>query len=621
MSDQPTHRKKGGLAKRLFRAVGQAGTAVGGVAGGLLRSAGQTAKNAGGRAALTFSKDVDSTTQTSLRELAESLTQWLVQEHQGKADLQQQKPSTVELSELGQVSTLYEVVMDEPGLLGRKFRFVFREKPLLDYQSNFGQTTDQVYDEQALIVLSWPQNLTKEAKNLGVIVWDKASLVGRRNPAHDLAQKWLADFAGGTFPSKRVAPKTKLKEARTVPLFGRKEELALAQRLVLSPRDRTDEGRPLISLAAPGGTGKSYFLKALKAQVGHRVLWTGVDHQGMAEESSGAGFLGRILAQLAQGLEEQSVDMSNFGKELRSFKKQLEQEDGEPTGFFAHIRKAAETAAGINPILGAVSAGVVFLTSWGQQAKEESEALARDNAVKALTDAFKTDLARYTQEASSESLCWRRPVIVFDTYEWLAPLVDTWMRIEFLADDFLNETKCVVVLSGREHLLRTDTRWSEWQHMVTNVTLGSFDRAISFEYLESLGVDKERWEPVYEMTEGLPLFLSLATHISEADQAVSILSERVLEEVSAEHHEQFLKASLLHSIDRQSVAQLFSEASEEEVVELTKRLTDATFTVAQDGKRAFLPPVRRILRKALILEHGQSRVSELEASLAERSDC
>jgi hypothetical protein len=616
MTEDLGHRKKGGLARRLFRAVGQAGSTVTGVAGGLLRSAGQTAKNAGGRASLTFASDVEETTPADLRELAESLTQWLVQQHQGKADLQQQRPSSVELTELGQVGTFYEVRLEEPGLAGRQFRFIFRQRPLSDYAGNFPEVGEH-FDEEVLITLTWPQTLDSEPDKEAIIVWDHACLLGRRNPAIDVAQHWLKEEAGGTFVAKRVRPKGTHKAARPIPLFGRDEELSEIKSILLSPRPRDKRGQSLVSLAAPGGTGKSFFLKALQAEVGHRVVWAGVDHQGIEKETSSLGLLGRFLAQLAQSLEEQSVRMEGFSKELRSFKKRVDAATtGESSGFFGHLKKAAETAAGVNPILGAVSAGVVFLTSWGQEAKEESEALAKDNAVKALTDAFKSDITSYVKAARKESICWSRPVIVFDTYEWLAPLVDTWMRTEFLAGEFLQETGVVVILSGREHLLRIDTRWSEWQHLVTKVSLMPFDLSTTKEYLTSLEVSQDRVDKIFELTEGLPLFLSLAAHMDEHDQAVGVLAKRVLEEVDVENRDDFLRASVLDSFDRGTLQTLFSEKSEEQLEAVTQLLGKATFTVANDGKRAFLGPVRRILKRALVLDLGENAVQELESRVS-----
>jgi len=548
----------------------------------------------------------------SLRELAESLTRWLVQEHQGKADLQQQRPSSVELTEVGQVGTFYEVQLEEPGLAGRRFCFVLRHRPLADYPANFPQSQDD-FDAQALISMTWPQGLEAEPGQVAIVVWDQACLLGQRNPALDLLQHWLREESGGTFATKDVMPKGARKKGRQIPLFGREEEMALAKSLLLTPTARENQDTFLISLAAPGGTGKSFFLKALKAQVGHRVAWAGVDHQGIEKETSSVGLLGRLLAQLAQSLEEQSIRMDSFTKELRSFRKRLDVEGASSGGFFGHLRKAAETAAGINPILGALSAGVVFLTSWGQEAKEESEALAKDNAIKALTDAFKKDLGKAVRANRSEAICWIRPVLVFDTYEWLAPLVDTWMRTEFFADDFLQNTGVLVVLSGREHLLRIDTRWSEWQHATKNITLGSFDRATAGAYLESLQVAPERRDTLYEWTDGLPLFLSLATNFTDQDQSVAILATRVLEEISAEHHADFLKASVLDSFERPLLEALFEDKSEAELDATAQLLGRATFTIASDSKRAFLGPVRKILRRALVLEVGDKRVEELES--------
>lgn len=627
-SEAPEHRKKSGLARRLFKAVGKAGQAAGqavgkvgqaagDAAGSLIRTAGQTAKSAGGRAMLTFSKETESTSLASPRELAEAFTKWLLEEHQGKADLQQQKPSTVELTELGQVSCFYEVWLEEPGLTGRRFRFLVRQSPLSEWEANFPET-DQKWDYRAMVTVSWPQSLLSEPKDFGVLIWDQASHVGERDAAVDLLQTWLVEEAGGTFPHKKVLPKSSSqKKQEPIPIFGRDQEMKQATSLLLAPRPREMRQKTLLSLAAPGGTGKSFFLKALKRQVEPRVVWAGVDHQGIESDGSGVGLLGRILSELAKQLEEQAVDMSGFAKELRAFRKRVEAvESGESGGFFGHLKKAAETAAGINPVLGAMSAGVVFLTSWRQEAKEESEALAKDNAVKALTDAFKEDLGSHVKARSGKSLCWMRPVLIFDTYEWLAPLIDTWIRTDLLSGNFLETTGVIVVLSGREHLLRTDTRWSEWQHQIANITLAPFDLSTTREFLASIQVDESRIEGLYKFTEGLPLFLSLAAQIDQPDEAIKILTERVLEEVPKEHWLSFQKASLLDHFHARSLETLFSDLSDEDRTTLTTLLNNATFTVSNDGKRAFLGPVKRVFERALLLQIGEAAVDDLKNSLS-----
>ena len=181
-----------------------------------------------------------------------------------------------------------------------------------------------------------------------------------------------------------------------VPILGREEELSKATKILLTSQPRGKKTKSILSLAAPGGTGKSFYLKALKSRCGSQLKWAGVDHQGIVEGSSATELLGRILAQMAQELESQDVALDGFRKELRDFRKRHETDSSkEASGFFGHLKKAAETAAGINPVLGALSAGVVFFASWGQEQKEESEALAKDDTVKALTNAFKADLVEY----------------------------------------------------------------------------------------------------------------------------------------------------------------------------------------------------------------------------------
>lgn len=598
-----------GLVNRLFRAVGQS---VGGAAEGLLRSAGRTARDAGGRAALTFRATLEEAPALSAREIAESLTQWLLTEHQGRAELQQQKPSTIELTESG--GSVYECFLEEPGLAGRRLRFLVRAAPSRSLEESYLPASESFHDE-VLLLLQWPQHWLEEpGSNRSVGVWDEAAFVGRRGAAVDLLQKFLSDEFGGTFEHKKVTLKSQLVRSQEIVHIGRDEEISQALRLILTPRPREIKAKSILVLAAPGGTGKSYFLKALRAVAQGRVVWASIDHQGLRGDS-GPALLGRCLAHLARGLQEQSVSMSHFSKEYRLFQKHGVAEQAQPSGFFGHLRKAAETAAGSNPFVAGVSAGVVFFTSWGQQVKEESEALAKDDSVKSLTAAFKRDLLEYCENSAKRSLCWARPVLVFDTYEWLAPLLDLWVRTDLLADDFLAHSGVLLVFSGREPLLSIDTRWSEWQSQTSIIMLHSFDFETACRYLGSLGVEESRWEGLYEFTQGLPLFLTLAAQTAEPEEAVPILTKRVLEEIPEQHHLDFLQASLLTKFEPLSLQRLFIEKSAPEREALLVLLHAATFTVAGATGRAFLPPVTRIFRRALELEIGQERLTELESRL------
>ena len=612
------------LARRLFRTVGQVGTAagkvvgsagsaVGDAAGFLVRSAGQSAKTVGGRASLTFSGDVEEAPEQTVRELAESLTRWLVEEHGGTTDLQKQKPSTIELTEDTSTSESFVVNLEEPGLMGRRLRFIFRETVLSHFEDNL-PVTDESFHSQVLIALRWPHHLNTEPEDLVCLLWDHATAIGERNAARDVAQSWIKSELGGTFCQRRVFnDKAKLsKVTPTVPIYARDQEMEKAERLLVTPIER-GQTAGILSLSAPGGTGKSYFLKALRSVVQARTCWAAVDHQGLTEGESEAGVVARLLADLAKQLEEQSLTMDDFSKEFRAYKQRTESESGEPTGLLRHLRKAAETAAGINPVLGAASAGVMFFTSWGQELKEVSEAIAKDDDIKALTDAFRNDLLENTAYERERFLMWRRPVLVFDTYEWLAPLIDTWLRTILVADDFFEKTGAMVILAGREHLLRTDTRWSEHQHAISSVSLEPFDEETSSEYLRTLGCEESRLKALFELTEGSPLFLSLVAQIQDDDEAIAILSQRILEEVKTEYRPHFLRAALLSSFDKTSIASLFDDLDDSAQTELLDRLKKATFTIARDGKRGFIPSVQKILSRTHLLEVGDGEHERFRA--------
>lgn len=609
------HRKKPGLARRLFRSVGQvAGKAVSGVTEGVLKPAGRTVKGAGLRVRLSFSGEVEESPPWEVREIAESLTEWLARECKGSADLQQQKPSTVELQELGQVQSFFSVVLEEPGVTGRSFRFVVRARPLRELESNLPSHQEQDFTAQLVIVREWPKELEVESKAVSFLVWDSAAAVGPRNAAQDLAQRWLTEELGGAFARKKVgATKGRSRQASSA-LLGREHELAAARAVLLTPDTRSSAQGGVLALAAPGGTGKSFFLRHLKASVEGRVLWAGVDHQGLADAVEPTEALGRILADLAKGLESQGLSMGSFRKEYFKFQQSRGKTEVK-SGLFGHVRKALESAAGFNPALGAASAGAAFLASWGDEVKAQSESLARDDLIVALTRSFKDDLSAWSQKAKEGAILWRRPVLVFDTYEWLAPLVDVWLRTRLLSDDLFPECQAVVVVAGRDHPLKVNTRWAEFGTAMTVLELKPFPDAVARKFLEQLKAPPERWDELLKLTNGLPLFLSLAAHISNVDEAVSVLSERILEEVPHAARADFRRASLLEQFTASDLERLFPERTPEEREALLRQLDVATFTQAKHSRKSFTPAVGAILQRAFELEVGSSAYQKLQQSL------
>lgn len=605
------HRKKSGLARRLFRSVGQV---AGRAAEGVIRTAGQTVKGAGDRVRLSFSGEVEEAPDWELREIAESLTGWLLEECQGATDLQQQKPSTVELTELGQVQSFFAIVMEEPGVAGRRFRFIIRGRPLADLEANFPSQDEQQFTAQLLLVRSWPSELRLEPATVSCLVWDQAAAVGPRNSAHDLAQRWLGAALSGGFARKKVLPPGFKTGHSSTPLLGRDAELSLACQVLLTPRPRRRPETVVLALAAPGGTGKSYFLRCLKEELGPRVVWAGVDHQSMEPAGDGVDMLAKVLAGLAKGLQAQGLSMSTFRKEYLRFQKSRDSEQSRG-GIFSHVRKALETAAGINPVLGAASAGAAFLASWGEEMSEQSEALAKDDTLLALTRSFKDDLREWSDEERSVALFWRRPVLVFDTYEWLAPLVDVWLRTQLLSDDLFSGSQTVVVLAGRDHPLKVDTRWAEFAQSMAVIELKPFSKAVAERFLEQLKVPPERFESLYELTGGLPLFLSLVAHIPSVDEAGESLGKRILEEVPREYWSDFRHASLLSRFTAADLGKLFPDRSAEEIEGLLAKLGSATFTESSARRRAFSPAVARILRRNLELEVGPDTMQELQRRL------
>ena len=162
-----------------------------------------------------------------------------------------------------------------------------------------------------------------------------------------------------------------------------------------------------------------------------------------------------------------------------------------------------------------------------------------------------------------------------------------------------------MVIAGRDHLFKVDTRWSEFASEMTSIELRPFSPALARAFLRELKASEDRFTELYELTQGSPLFLSLVAHIEQPEEAIGILSGRILEEVPREHWNDFRHAALLESFTPNALESLFPDKDGPAREALLERLAHASFTLSGPDGRAFTPPVREVLRRSLRLELGQ----------------
>lgn len=593
-AETPEEETAGHLPGRIFRTVGH-------VAGKLLSSAGHVAGTTGRRAALVFAGTGESVPDYGLEELARSLAGWFEIKSSGEAELAAEKPGTLELDQLDSKSKTWELLYCEPGFLGKTFRFIFCDQAHPKVLKRAGEKTKGIY-QTALICKRWPLRQFSHPRKVTIFVWREGAQFGARQKIGDYVSMWLVDFLGFRFRSLDFIEKPREKDVGGI-FVGREQAVEVFEEAL-----GRQEGPFVISITAHGGTGKSYFLKRLHEVYGPGILFSKVDHQHLEFDDDSRSGLMNLFKTLARGLREEGCPTPNFDRALAQSLRH--KESGEPRGFGGAIRRTVQAVGGVNPLVAAVGAGLDLVANWSQELKEESEALAQDVLIQTLTSELIKDLKKFVEEQREQYFYWRRPVLVFDTYELLAVVVDTWLRLDLVTDVDFQNLAPMVLIGGRHALLQVNTRWSELQEHVRHLALKPFDEAGAREYLDRLKVDPERHDELIELASGSPLFLNLAAHCQSHGAAVKALTARVLEETQPDDRPLFLAAAVPEQgFNRDVLSKLAGESLDEATFE---RIARATFMETEAGRWQITPSVRKVFLLTLELESPQ-RLAELRA--------
>ncbi|MBT9585087.1 ATP-binding protein [bacterium] len=559
---------KDGLAGKVFRTVGK-----------ILTTAGHTAGTTGQRAALTFASAAKGKVVPLLtpKELAGRMANDLA--------------SPLEIH-----GDAYHVIWTEPGLLANRFAFVF------------APTLQAVSGNVAYILSSWPPDRFEVDPSLSIFVWDRGLRLGPRSAAADYVSMWLKSWLGFVFDGRELVAKPPAVGPRGL-FVGRQAELEKLGRLL---DDHSPERKWIVSLTAHGGTGKSYFLERFERRYQARMLFAHIDHQNVEAAGGTLTTLTSLISALATKFAAGGCVTPRFDKAYGRFVRTLKPEtQTQESGLVGLMRKAVRSGSGVLPAFGAAEASLKFYDSLSEDARKEAEALANNSWIQKLTGALVDDLKPFVEKQRSDYLLWRRPVLVFDTYELLAVIADTWLRICLLKNPAFQALAPVVVTAGRHSLLRIDTRWSEHQEAILQLPLRPFEEAQTREYFEALGATPEQIENYLPLTGGLPLFVSLVANCNSTDSAVRLLTGRVLEEIEPEWRPHFFSAAVADGFNRDILGRLLDG----NLPQAYERLTRCTFVESHQGLWHFAPLVRTLLVRSLELE-SPDRLREIRSRLA-----
>ena len=542
-----------------------------GLAGKFMNVAGRlfsTADTAGRRAALTFASTADGQPipPRSCSELSSALTAFV---------------GDKALSCESQAEGVWVVTVAEGGLLKKTCQIYFA--PVLSTSLLASLSPKRC----ALVVLEWPADVLEVDDGLCIFVWNQAVRLGPRRGAGDYVSMWLRSELGFVFASRELIERPPEKTAKGL-FTGREPELGTLAQLL------AEERRWICSLTAYSGTGKSYFLRRFMKLYGARMLPALVDHNSVEVGGAAVAGLTSLIHNLALQLSRGGCSMSKFDKVWGQYSK-VTVVEGE-SRLSLYLKKSIQATSSLNPVIGLAQAGMKIYDTWSEELKQESESLASNTWVRRLTEALVEDLQPFVERQRGQYLLWRRPVLIFDTYEWLCMVIDTWLRTCLLANSSFQALSPLIVLAGRHELLRIDTRWSEYQEAVCPVRLEPLSAGESRSYLEGLGVPAAKIEDYLELTGGLPLFLSLVASSQSVEAAVKALAQRILEEVEPAWRERFLEASVLDGFNRDSLAAVLGDA------DIFERLTRATFVEAREGRWHFAEQVRKVLLRTLEME-------------------
>ena len=605
--------KEASLADNLLNMFGQAGAAAGNLAGTTFQTLTNAVGSGGQMAGLVLAGKLSrgQVPNYGYAELARLFEEWLRKQKRGEVS---RSPTQVEEIEI------YLVRMKESGFLSGSYLFVFAptNSAALNAFVSAEKARTKDHNGIALVIEQWDTGQSSLAKDLNCFVWCAGVRLGKDGAAPDYVSAWLVDLTGSQFKKRDLIeenPKQPHTPRSDATFTGRGDILSAIASSVLST-DLSGQGLPwLFSVSSVGGAGKSYLLNQIQQNYAPRLISARLDHVDYGEAN---GDLISLLGILASKFRNTGCPTPAFDKLFRQITQSTEEDEkkkqkldvarevGRVVSGAAARKVALQLSKTFNKLWfvkhvpGFIGVGATLLEMgiglFGQLTQEqqaEIDTLLTSMPVQDLTQALIGDMNKFVAQQREKYYLWRRPLLVFDTYEQASPVVDQWLRTLLLANPAFRVLEPVVLIAGRFELLTYDSRWSDFQSGLRNFHLQPFDFNETSEYLHKQGItDPRRIANLYELTGGLPLFLHLAANLTSESTIIKVLAERMLEEVAPEWHNAFLEMAVPDGFNLETARRFTNPKTQAEP--FFEALVQASFVEYRGNLWHFLAPVRQI---------------------------
>ncbi len=300
--------------------------------------------------------------------------------------------------------------------------------------------------------------------------------------------------------------------------IGRTGELLFFVQNLLKPEEPTHN---IISIWGQGGVGKSTLL-ARYIDEAHSAAFKDYCLTAIVDElqTTPANMMEKFAAQLhMKGAFEKAL--KHYKDTLRTLQTERETlQDTLVQRMPAFAGAAVEGVPFVGPLLGeGVKVTAEHLMDKHHNVHRRKDAELLEDPVNELTRAFVDELNQLVETQvllGSQRVKKRRVILFFDTFEQLAIEAVPWLLNYFLQADI--KSNVVLVIAGRdpiEHSIAVDTK--RWLPFCDNETiywipLNSFTEDETRAYLIKRNItDPERITTIWQLSQGLPLYLSLLT--------------------------------------------------------------------------------------------------------------
>ncbi len=299
--------------------------------------------------------------------------------------------------------------------------------------------------------------------------------------------------------------------------IGRTGELLFFVQNILKPAEPTHN---ILSISGQGGVGKSTLLARFIDET----------HTAAFHDSCLAALVDERHAtpiNMMEHFTQQLQIMGTFVQALKRYKEairllQAEQETMQDTMWRSAPDFAGAAVEGV-PLAGPLLREGVKVTTRHLLDKYHTAQIRRgagEDPVAELTRAFVAELNRYTETqvtlGTKQGKRQKRIILFFDTFEQLAEQMVPWLLDHFLEADVSG--RVVLVVAGRDPLEHatphTVKRWLPLyeNNTIYSMSLGSFTEDETHAYLAERSVsDPERMRTIWQLSQGLPLYLGLLT--------------------------------------------------------------------------------------------------------------